>query len=77
MTRLDAAIRRSNRALLHARALLHRLLDAVRGVAGLPDYARYRNHMRRHHPDAPVLSEPEFHRRAIDARYGASRPRCC
>jgi uncharacterized short protein YbdD (DUF466 family) len=58
-------------------AHVHRVHRALRAVAGIPDYQRYLEHMGSRHPDAPVLSEREFHATAIDRRYGAARPRCC
>lgn len=59
------------------RSGLERVKRAVRQVFGVPDYGRYLTHMQRRHPDAPVLSEREFHVVAIDRRYGGSRPKCC
>ncbi|HWJ07278.1 MAG TPA: YbdD/YjiX family protein [Steroidobacteraceae bacterium] len=56
---------------------LDRLRRALRGLFGMPDYPRYLEHMQRCHPDRSPLSEREFHRHAIDRRYGASRARCC
>ena len=53
------------------------LRQACRQMFGIPDFDRYLAHMRSRHPDAPVLSEREFHAMAIDRRYGAARPRCC
>jgi len=50
---------------------------ALRQMFGIPDFDRYREHMRTKHPGAPLLSEREFHAMAIDRRYGAARPRCC
>jgi uncharacterized short protein YbdD (DUF466 family) len=49
----------------------------VRTLVGIPDYRHYLAHMARHHPGAVVMTEREFHARAIDRRYGGSRPRCC
>lgn len=53
------------------------LTRAVKQLLGIPDFERYREHMRTHHPEAPLLSEREFHARAIDSRFGAGRPGCC
>jgi Uncharacterized small protein len=58
-------------------ATFDRLRRALRGLFGMPDYERYLEHMRRCHPDAAPLTEREFHRHAIDRRYGAARARCC
>jgi uncharacterized short protein YbdD (DUF466 family) len=51
--------------------------QACRQMFGIPDFDRYLAHMQSHHPDAPLLSERDFHAAAIDRRYGAARPRCC
>ncbi len=53
------------------------LRQACRQMFGVPDYDRYRRHLMAHHPQAPVLSEREFHAMAIDRRYGSGRSRCC
>lgn len=54
-----------------------RLARALRQVFGIPDFERYCEHLREHHPDRPLPTEREFHRMAIDRRYGAAKPRCC
>jgi len=46
-------------------------------VFGMPDYSRYLEHLAAHHPEQKAMSEPEFHRAAIDRKYGKSGPRCC
>lgn len=47
-------------------------------IAGVPNYERYLEHFRTHHPGEVPLSEAEFHRRAIDERYGSGDiRRCC
>jgi uncharacterized short protein YbdD (DUF466 family) len=56
---------------------LQTIRRGLRQVFGIPDFDRYREHMQAKHPDAPLLSEREFHAMAIDHRYGAARPRCC
>jgi uncharacterized short protein YbdD (DUF466 family) len=59
------------------RARLGHLRRSLRQVFGIPDFDRYREHMQIKHPEAPLLSEREFHAMAIDRRYGAGRARCC
>jgi uncharacterized short protein YbdD (DUF466 family) len=49
----------------------------LRGVCGMPDYQRYLAHMQRCHPDTQPLSEHQFHRHAVDRRYGGARASCC
>ena len=58
-------------------ARLAALRRALRQVFGIPDFERYRAHMEAHHPGEKLLTEREFHKMAIDRRYGAARPRCC
>ena len=59
------------------RARLRELRRGLMQVFGMPDFDRYREHMQSRHPDAPLMSEREFHAMAIDRRYGAAKPRCC
>jgi uncharacterized short protein YbdD (DUF466 family) len=49
----------------------------LREVTGENDYARYVEHARREHPDAPVRSRREFERARIDARTVRPGSRCC
>jgi uncharacterized short protein YbdD (DUF466 family) len=59
------------------RTRVQQIRRACRQMFGIPDFERYLEHMQSNHPGAPVLSEREFHKLAIDRRYGAARPRCC
>jgi uncharacterized short protein YbdD (DUF466 family) len=54
-----------------------RLLQAIRRIAGMPDYEHYLAHCRQKHPGEPVLSEREFYERHIEARYAGAGSRCC
>lgn len=54
-----------------------RLLEMLRLMVGVPDYARYVQHRRAHHPDEPLLSEAQFIAQRQAARYGKSSSRCC
>jgi len=51
--------------------------EACLQVFGIPDYRRYVAHAQAHHPGQPLLSEREFHVRAIDRKYAGKGPRCC
>jgi uncharacterized short protein YbdD (DUF466 family) len=49
-------------------------------MVGVPDYDTYVAHMRRQHPDRPVMSYDDFFRDRQNARYGADGRRgfrCC
>jgi uncharacterized short protein YbdD (DUF466 family) len=50
---------------------------ACRRIFGVPDYERYCQHIRDHHPRAVLLSPREFHVMATAKRYGASGSHCC
>ena len=54
--------------------------QGARLMVGVPDYETYANHMRRMHPDKPVMSYAEFFREWQNARYGTDGRggfRCC
>lgn len=57
--------------------LRRRIASAIRQLTGMPDYAAYREHARRCHPDRPPLSEREFFDSFVRARYGDGPTRCC
>jgi len=42
-------------------------------MIGVGDYDVYVNHMKQHHPEAPVLDYAGWYRNRVDARYGASK----
>ena len=58
-------------------ARVERVLEVVRRVAGMPDYAAHVEHLRRCHPEFPVPSEREFYDEYVRARYGDGPTRCC
>ena len=49
----------------------------LREVSGESAYDRYVAHMRRDHPDQPVMSRREYERRRMDQRDENPRARCC
>jgi uncharacterized short protein YbdD (DUF466 family) len=55
-------------------------LQAVRTarlIIGVPDYDTYVQHMRRNHPERPVMGYPEFFDERMRARYRGGGGRCC
>lgn len=56
---------------------LTRILAAIRAILGVPDYARYVEHLRRHHPEMSPLSRRDFERRWVEERYARPGSRCC
>lgn len=54
------------------------LKEYLQGIAGVPNYSRYLQHIRQFHPDQKPLSEKEFHQKATDEKYGGTTiRRCC
>ncbi|RKG58889.1 DUF466 domain-containing protein [Corallococcus sp. AB011P] len=49
----------------------------ARLMIGVPDYDTYVAHMRRHHPDRPVMTYAEFFNDRLQARYRGGGGRCC
>ena len=49
----------------------------LRGIAGMPDYRTYVEHLRRCHPERPVPTEREYFEQYVAARYGDGPTRCC
>ena len=61
-------------------SLLARVVGALRvlrTIIGAPDYDRYVNHMRAHHPDCALASRDEFMRQRLESRYSKPGARCC
>ena len=55
------------------------LFQALRTIAGAPDYGAYLRHMAATHPDLPPMDYEAFFRERLDARYGGKgrMARCC
>ena len=58
-------------------AKLRRVLRIVRTIIGAPDYDRYVQHMREHHPACEVASRDEFMQQRLESRYARPGSRCC
>jgi uncharacterized short protein YbdD (DUF466 family) len=58
-------------------ARVERVLQLVRRVAGMPDYAAHVAHLRRCHPERAVPSAREFYEEYVRARYEDGPTRCC
>lgn len=52
-------------------------IAALRRIMGVPDYAAYVEHTRTCHPGRAPLTEAEFVRERLDARYARPGSRCC
>jgi uncharacterized short protein YbdD (DUF466 family) len=57
--------------------VLAKLFDAIRRIAGMPDYEAYLAHVRRCHPEAQPMTERQFYQEFVRARYGDGPTRCC
>ncbi len=52
--------------------------QAARMMVGIPDYETYVEHMKKNHPDKPIMTYQEFFRDRQEARYGGKGGfRCC
>jgi uncharacterized short protein YbdD (DUF466 family) len=60
-----------------ARRVLSGVRWYLREVSGESGYDRYVAHVRRDHPDQPVMTRREFERRRQDEREARPRARCC
>jgi uncharacterized short protein YbdD (DUF466 family) len=58
-------------------ARVERVLQVVRRIAGMPDYAAHVAHLRRSHPERAVPSAREFYEEYVRARYEDGPTRCC
>lgn len=54
-----------------------RVLRVVRTIIGAPDYERYVEHMRVHHPECVLASRDEFMQQRLESRYSRPGSRCC
>lgn len=54
-----------------------RVAAVIRRIIGVPDYEAYVAHVRSHHPGQEPISERDFHREQLTARYSRPGSRCC
>ena len=55
---------------LNTRLLFSRVAQSFRLMVGVRDYQVYRAHMLQHHSGQQPMTEKEFYRYCVDARYG-------
>jgi uncharacterized short protein YbdD (DUF466 family) len=61
-------------------SLYHIAAQTAHLMVGLPDYANYAEHRRKHHPGEPIMNREEFFRDCQERRYapaGGRGLRCC
>lgn len=56
-----------------------RFAQSFRLMVGVPEYSAYVEHMRSAHPERAIMSQEEFFRERLEARYGSKGRlnRCC
>ncbi|RRZ95675.1 YbdD/YjiX family protein [Erwinia sp. 198] len=54
---------------LTLRLLMSRLAQCFRLMVGVQDYQTYLRHMQQHHPANKAMTEKEFHRYCLEARF--------
>ena len=57
--------------------ILSRCARTLRFVIGAPDYERYLDHIRAHHPNEEPLTRNEFANQRLTDRYARPGARCC
>jgi uncharacterized short protein YbdD (DUF466 family) len=57
--------------------VLHSIQILLRRVAGMPDYQRHLEHLRRCHPERPIPTERQYFEQYLEGRYQDGPTRCC
>ncbi len=60
-----------------AHGVARRVGNVIRQIIGAPDYDGYLAHVRAQHPDRTPLTEEQFRRERMSARYSRPGSRCC
>lgn len=60
-----------------APSVARRVAAVIRRIIGVPDYDVYVAHLRECHPGQAPMSERDFHRERLSARYSQPGNRCC
>lgn len=58
-------------------AFVDSVARTLRAIIGVPDYERYVEHCRAHHPEMTPMTRDEFGRDLLDRKYGRPGSRCC
>jgi uncharacterized short protein YbdD (DUF466 family) len=53
------------------------ILAKLRTIIGVPDYDRYVEHCRIHHPDATPMTRDQFVNDCMQRKYQTPGTRCC
>lgn len=60
-----------------APGVARRVAKVIRRIIGVPDYEAYVAHVTAHHPGEAPMSERDFLRERLAARYSQPGNRCC
>jgi len=60
-----------------APGVARRVAAVIRRIIGVPDYDAYVTHVRECHPGEEPMTENDFHRERLSARYSQPGNRCC
>jgi uncharacterized short protein YbdD (DUF466 family) len=58
-------------------AIVGKAAQTLRAIIGVPDYDRYVEHCRLHHPDTSPMTRDQFARDLLERKYSRSGSRCC
>ena len=53
------------------------ITSTLRQLAGMPDYRRHIEHLRRCHPERPTPTERQYFEEYLEGRYQDGPTRCC
>ena len=53
------------------------ILAKIRTIIGVPDYDRYVEHCRLHHPDVVPMTRDQFVNECMQRKYQTPGTRCC
>jgi uncharacterized short protein YbdD (DUF466 family) len=68
---------RSALSAFSARSLVQSFQFCLRRIAGMPDYERHIEHLRRCHPEQPIPTERQYFEQFLESRYHDGPTRCC
>jgi uncharacterized short protein YbdD (DUF466 family) len=57
--------------------MLATILAKLRTIIGVPDYDRYVEHCRVHHPERTPMTRDEFVTERMERKYSTPGTRCC
>ncbi len=58
-------------------AFVDSVARTLRAIIGVPDYDRYVEHSRVHHPDCLPMTRDEFAKERFETKYSKPGTRCC